>query len=145
MIAGWCVAIVLGVSSVYGEYKVVREGGEPFTKAENIMYGTFSRFSWGLALAWVIFVCHRGVGGENEINRHVDNVQSPVCFATSFFIFYYHSFFMLFINSFFFRAWEGDVSSMLSFVVVDILSKVIVICLSYASRILSSCACSNQL
>ena len=145
MIAGWCVAIVLGVSSVYGEYKVAREGGEPFTKAENIMYGTFSRFSWGLALAWVIFVCHRGVGGENEINRHVDNVQSPVCFATSFFIFYYHSFFMLFINSFFFRAWEGDVSSMLSFVVVDILSKVIVICLSCASRILSSCACSNQL
>jgi len=27
------------------------------------MYGTFARCAWSLALAWVIFACHRGLGG----------------------------------------------------------------------------------
>ena len=28
------------------------------------MYGTFARCAWSLALAWVIFACHRGLGGK---------------------------------------------------------------------------------
>ena len=145
MIAGWCVAIVLGVSSVYGEYKVVREGGEPFTKAENIMYGTFSRFSWGLALAWVIFVCHRGVGGENEINRHVENVQSPGCSATSFFIFYYHSFFMLFINSFFLGHGRGLCPQCYHLLLLTFCPRLLLFVCLVRLEFCRSCACSNQL
>ncbi|XP_078365906.1 O-acyltransferase like protein-like isoform X2 [Oculina patagonica] len=62
--AGWCVAIILAVSTLYGEYKVLRtDDPQPFSRAENITYGTFSRFSWSLALAWVIFACHHGLGG----------------------------------------------------------------------------------
>ncbi|CAH3109140.1 unnamed protein product [Porites lobata] len=63
-VAGWCVAIALALSTLYGEYSAVRKDNpKPFTRAENIIYGTFSRCAWGLALAWVIFACHRGLGG----------------------------------------------------------------------------------
>ena len=63
--AGWCVAIILALSTLYGEYKVLRKDNpQPFSRAENITYGTFSRFAWSLALAWVIFACHRGLGGK---------------------------------------------------------------------------------
>ncbi|KAJ7323148.1 hypothetical protein OS493_032152 [Desmophyllum pertusum] len=62
--AGWCVAIILALSTLYGQYKVTREHNpQPFSRAENVIYGTFSRFAWSLALAWVIFACHRGLGG----------------------------------------------------------------------------------
>ncbi|KAL9976510.1 hypothetical protein ACROYT_G013819 [Oculina patagonica] len=63
MLVGWCVAIALALSVVYGPYKSIKQPRVPFTKFENIMYGTFSRFAWGLALAWVVYACHRGFGG----------------------------------------------------------------------------------
>lgn len=62
--AGWCVAIVLALSTLYGQYKAVRKDNPvQFSRAENIIYGTLSRFAWSLALAWVIFACHNGLGG----------------------------------------------------------------------------------
>jgi len=61
-LVGWYVATGLGVSVVYGIYTVTKKGGRPFNQAENIIYGTFSRFTWGLALAWVVYACHRGYG-----------------------------------------------------------------------------------
>lgn len=63
--AGWSVAVVLALSTLYGQYKALRKDNpKPFSRAENITYGTFSRFAWSLALAWVIFACHRGLGGK---------------------------------------------------------------------------------
>ena len=63
--AGWSVAVVLALSTLYGQYKALRKDNpKPFSRAENITYGTFSRFAWSLALAWVIFSCHRGLGGK---------------------------------------------------------------------------------
>ena len=41
-----------------------KPGGSPFNKAENVAYGTFSRTAWGLALAWVVYACHTGLGGK---------------------------------------------------------------------------------
>ena len=61
---GWFLAVGLGLSSVYGVYTVYKEGGRPFNTAENIIYGTFSRFVWGLALAWVIYACNKGYGSK---------------------------------------------------------------------------------
>ena len=64
--AGWCVAIALALSTLYGQYKVIRKDNPvQFSRAENIIYGTFSRFAWSLALAWVIFACHNGLGGTS--------------------------------------------------------------------------------
>lgn len=64
LVLGWLFAITCGVSTVYGIYTVYRTGGRQFNKAENVIYGTVSRFVWSLALAWVIYVCHRGYGSE---------------------------------------------------------------------------------
>lgn len=61
-LVGWFLSIALGVSVVYGVYTYYKEDGQPFTRAENIIYGTFSRFVWGLALAWVIYACNKGYG-----------------------------------------------------------------------------------
>ncbi|XP_022805680.1 O-acyltransferase like protein-like [Stylophora pistillata] len=61
-LVGWFLSIALGVSVVYGVYTYYKEDGRPFTRAKNIIYGTFSRFVWGLALAWVIYACNKGYG-----------------------------------------------------------------------------------
>ena len=63
-LVGWLVATGLGVTVVYGIYTVTKPGGTSFNKAENVTYGTFSRFVWGLALAWVIYACQKGYGSK---------------------------------------------------------------------------------
>lgn len=63
MLVGWCVAIFFALSVVYGPYRAFKKNPVPFTKFENVLYGTFSRFAWGLALAWVTYACHLGFGG----------------------------------------------------------------------------------
>jgi len=63
-IIGWCVAIILSVTPLYGTYKAYKKNPEPLTHVENVMFETFSRFSWSLALAWVIYACHTGYGGN---------------------------------------------------------------------------------
>ena len=63
-LVGWFLSIALGVSAVYGVYTSYKEDGQPFNNAENIIYGTLSRFVWGLALAWVIYACNKGYGSK---------------------------------------------------------------------------------
>ncbi|XP_058971592.2 nose resistant to fluoxetine protein 6-like [Pocillopora verrucosa] len=63
-VTGWCLAIVLAVSSLYGKYKTVREHNpHPFSPTQEIAYGILKRFAWSLAIAWVIFACQSGLGG----------------------------------------------------------------------------------
>ena len=67
-LVGWLVATGLGLTVVYGIYTVTKPGGTSFNKAENVTYGTFSRFVWGLALAWVIYACQKGYGSKGISN-----------------------------------------------------------------------------
>lgn len=85
-VIGWCLATAISLSTVYGPYKT---GRKHFTSAENIMYGTLERFGWSLALAWVIFSCHRGLGGKysfcfcqvNDLNNpFMSLVSSNSCY-----------------------------------------------------------------
>ena len=57
----WALAIVFGMSTVYGLYSSFN--GHHVTGTENVMYYMFSRFTWGLALALLAFSCHNGYGG----------------------------------------------------------------------------------
>ncbi|KAK3701463.1 hypothetical protein QZH41_014540 [Actinostola sp. cb2023] len=70
-VVGWCIAFIAAFSPLYGVYKVVKIHPESFTEAENIIYATFSRFSWAVALAWVIYACHTGYGGEHGLQLTV--------------------------------------------------------------------------
>lgn len=75
-VTGWCVAVVLAVTTLYGPDKNDRlRDRDPFTHAGDVIYGTFGRFAWSLATAWVIFACHHGLGGKYEIGLKVFNTS----------------------------------------------------------------------
>ena len=60
-LAIWMVSGFLLVSTVYGLYFTFH--GHVPTRAENVVYITFSRFAWGIGLALLVFACHNGYGG----------------------------------------------------------------------------------
>ncbi|XP_071489887.1 nose resistant to fluoxetine protein 6-like [Diadema antillarum] len=59
---GWITAIILYMVVIYGLYNLYR-GASTSSLAARVMYITFSRFIFALALAWIIFACHYGYGG----------------------------------------------------------------------------------
>ncbi|XP_071489882.1 nose resistant to fluoxetine protein 6-like [Diadema antillarum] len=59
---GWVTAVILYMVLIYGLYDVYR-GASTLSLAASVMYITFSRFIFALALAWIIFACHYGYGG----------------------------------------------------------------------------------
>lgn len=63
---GWVWAIALGLTVVYGTWESSKLGGKPFNTAENIFYGSLSRLTWAIAVAWVVFACHNGFGGNPD-------------------------------------------------------------------------------
>ena len=67
-LALWAVAFAIGIAIVYGLNVPKRYALPPdnvqTTEAINIAYGGLSRFSWAVAVSWVIFACCRGYGGE---------------------------------------------------------------------------------
>ncbi|XP_071947853.1 nose resistant to fluoxetine protein 6-like [Antedon mediterranea] len=58
---GWLVATVIGLSVVYGLYGTLH--GNELNKGATVMYITFCRFAWAVALGWVSFACITGYGG----------------------------------------------------------------------------------
>ena len=61
----WLVALVLGIVNVYGLYPSFH--GHHMSASENVLYYMMSRFTWGVTLALVVFLCHNGYGGV--VNR----------------------------------------------------------------------------
>ena len=57
----WVCAVGVAIPTVYG----LQDGfyGHVFSQTENVVYTTFARTSWGVALALMIFACHHGYGG----------------------------------------------------------------------------------
>ena len=64
---GWLVAGVCLVVPVYGTYTRLREGGDPWSKAEQMSYDVFTRSMWSLGVAWVITVCATNNAGQRQI------------------------------------------------------------------------------
>ena len=72
MFFGWIFAFVIGFLAIYGPYwHAVRAGAPTFTDAERTWYGSFNRLAWGVAVAWVIYACHNGVGGLCFYQRRI--------------------------------------------------------------------------
>ena len=57
----WILSGIFLMSTLYGLY--FQWHGHVPTTAENIIYITFSRFTWSLGLALLVFSCHYGYGG----------------------------------------------------------------------------------
>ena len=58
--AMWVVAAGCCFSVVYGLYSSWH--GHEFSRFENVVYFMFSRFTWSIGLALVVFACHNGYG-----------------------------------------------------------------------------------
>ena len=56
----WILAVFFCTSTLYGFYGTFH--GHPFNLAENVVYFMFSRFTWALGLALLVFICHNGYG-----------------------------------------------------------------------------------
>ena len=56
----WFIAAGCLFSTIYGLYGSWH--GHELTKAENVSYFMFSRFTWGVGLAMMVFACHNGYG-----------------------------------------------------------------------------------
>jgi hypothetical protein len=63
VLIGWVISLALGLSVVYGlayDQKHQVQIGYDL----QALYVALSRFAWGLAIAWVVFACVHGMGGE---------------------------------------------------------------------------------
>ena len=61
-------AFGLGYAVVYGPYlEAYEELSAYLSGGSNIMYGTFHRLVWGMAVAWVVYACHNGYGGISRL------------------------------------------------------------------------------
>ena len=59
----WMLSIAIGLTLVYAPHEDTLKDGRHWIETENIFYGVFSRAAWGVALAWVVYACHNGLGG----------------------------------------------------------------------------------
>ena len=57
----WIIAGVCCLTPIFGLYGT--NNGHPFSKSENVMYYMFSRTSYSIGIALVIYACHNGFGG----------------------------------------------------------------------------------
>ena len=55
---------------VYAPHDDIKKGGRPWTRTERVFYGIFSRAAWGVALTWVVYACHNGLGGVWNSEGH---------------------------------------------------------------------------
>ncbi|VDD91540.1 unnamed protein product, partial [Enterobius vermicularis] len=57
---GWLFCLILGCWSIFGAYPTMKDIDAPIF---NLFYGSTHRISWAVAVAWIIYACHTGVGG----------------------------------------------------------------------------------
>ncbi|XP_035714450.1 nose resistant to fluoxetine protein 6 [Folsomia candida] len=58
----WAISTVTALAVLYG----IQDWFDPLAeipKAPGLMYAGFSRFAWGISVAWIIFACVKGYGG----------------------------------------------------------------------------------
>ena len=54
------VAVVYGIANLLADDTPESHSWTPFA---SIIYNCFSKTGWSLALAWIVFSCHKGYGG----------------------------------------------------------------------------------
>lgn len=59
---GWFVATAIALLTLFGLYG--NSDSHPLGKAGNVVYEMFSRFAWGVFLAWVVVACKFGKAGK---------------------------------------------------------------------------------
>ena len=68
-LACWAVATATALAVLYGLYHASQ--GHPVSLPVSALYNAVSRTAWGSAVAWVIFACVTGNGGQCVCNIYV--------------------------------------------------------------------------
>jgi len=58
----WVASTVMGLAVIYGLRDYYKDGTKP-SKAADVLYLTFSRSAWGVAVSWVVYACATGYAG----------------------------------------------------------------------------------
>ncbi len=62
----WAAAVAIGVGVAYGAgigAAVINDVSEYTSEAKNVVYGSFHRLAWGVALGWLVWASVKGYGG----------------------------------------------------------------------------------
>ncbi|XP_066920656.1 nose resistant to fluoxetine protein 6-like [Clytia hemisphaerica] len=59
----WIAAFVTGYLCIYGPSSMYKEKPVFFNDSENLAFGSLHIIGWSLAVGWVIYSCHYGMGG----------------------------------------------------------------------------------
>ena len=54
------VAVIYGIGDLLEEDTITSQSWTPFA---SVIYNCFHKTGWSLALAWIVFSCHKGYGG----------------------------------------------------------------------------------
>ena len=64
MIVGWILSIGIILTCIYGLIPFLNENLEfEMNPLMCVIFGTFSRIGWAIAVGWIIFACLSGYGG----------------------------------------------------------------------------------
>uniref|UniRef100_A0A914X4X3 Acyltransferase 3 domain-containing protein n=1 Tax=Plectus sambesii TaxID=2011161 RepID=A0A914X4X3_9BILA len=67
-IFGWALSFAMMLTVVFGLYDYM--GGAEIPLFWRAMYTAFSKTAWGLSLAWIIFSCYYGYGGQQFVSHY---------------------------------------------------------------------------
>lgn len=58
---------------IFIPHSEIKDGGSEWSQSQNVAYDTIARNTYSLGVAWIIFACHVGYGGENVLcySQHV--------------------------------------------------------------------------
>ena len=63
VVAWWVASTAMGLAVIYGLTDYYQDPTVHPTKKANVLYLTFSRSAWGLAVSWVVYACATGYAG----------------------------------------------------------------------------------
>ncbi len=67
VLSGWALATATDMAVLYGAdipSAVVLDVSQHTSEAKDITYGGLHRLAWALSLAWLVWACVKGYGGE---------------------------------------------------------------------------------
>jgi hypothetical protein len=64
VVVGWALSLSLSFLVVLIGHTEYKDGGESWSPSQNVAYDTLARNTFSLCLAWMIFACHIGYGGQ---------------------------------------------------------------------------------
>ena len=71
ILIGWSLCLFIMGVVVYVQYEDVQDGVKTsrWNTVKRTAYETLSRDAWAVALAWIVYACNYGYGGESFIGE----------------------------------------------------------------------------